>query len=189
MRDLENLSDEELVELFRDGNEDAFTALYRRFEDRLKRLIYYYIPDADEVNDVFHDVLMRVVKHMGSFNVKKTFSSWIYQIAINCSKNHINRRRRDTTLIEKEKFRLKEEPRRNGNPENQLISKLDMQEFNRAVENLKEKQRDVFVLRYDHGMKYADIAGILECSERTAKWRMEKAVESITLFLKERGVV
>jgi len=42
------LSDEELVSLYKSGNERAFTELYSRYEQKLKRVIYYYIPNIDE---------------------------------------------------------------------------------------------------------------------------------------------
>ncbi|MBP7604986.1 MAG: RNA polymerase sigma-70 factor, partial [Spirochaetes bacterium] len=65
----------------------------------------------------------------------------------------------------------------------------DMREFYLAVDSLKEKFRTVFLLRFDHGMQYSQISSILDCPERTAKWRMQKAVEKIVDRLKSRNVV
>ena len=86
--DLKSVSDEDVVRLFKDGDESAFDELYCRYSERLKRLIFYYVGDSDEADDVFHDVFLRVFKHVGSYRDDKPFSSWIYQIAVNCSKNH-----------------------------------------------------------------------------------------------------
>jgi len=57
------------------------------------------------------------------------------------------------------------------------------------VESLKEKFKMVFLLRFDHGFRYSEISSVLGCPERTAKWRMQRAVEKIMENLKERGVV
>ena len=121
--------------------------------------------------------------------MNKAFSSWIYQIAVNCSKNYLNRNRKNDKLIEKEKYRLRQSKGISDSPEVEVISDFDVSEFNNAVNSLQEKFRDVFVLRYDNKLKYSEISNVLNCSERTAKWRMKKAVERITHHLKERNVI
>jgi len=189
MLDLANTSDEELVVLYKQGRERAFDELYSRYEQKLKRLIYYYIPNAEEVDDVFHNVFIRVIRHIKSYDTKKNFSSWIYTIAVNCSKNYISRVKRNETLVEKEKFKLRENTGSGQTPEESFISNYTMEEFNRALEELNRKFRDVFILRMDHRMKYSEIAEVLQCSERTAKWRMKKCVEKIAVNLKEKGLL
>ncbi len=189
MSDIKSSTDEELIKIYLSGDERGFDEIYSRYEARLKRLIYYYVGDPDDVNDVFHEVVIRVVKHIKTYNSKRAFSSWIYQIAVNCSKNYIKKSRRDMSLIEKEKFRLSCTENQEMSPEERIINDQDMKEFNAAVESLSDKFRDVFILRYDQNMKYSDISGVLNCSERTAKWRMERAVEKITRYLRNRGIV
>ncbi|OHD63539.1 MAG: hypothetical protein A2176_07065 [Spirochaetes bacterium RBG_13_51_14] len=189
MKDFKRFTDEELVQLYRNGSDQAFTELYVRYERKLKRLIFYYIPNTDEADDVFHDTVMRVFRHIDTFNVKRSFSSWIYQIAVNCSKNYIGRHRRESRLLDEERYRLSGEYHQSLSPEDICISNNDLEEFNRAIEQLKERFRIVFVLRHDHKLKYAEIAGVLKCSERTVKWRMEKALEKIAQYLSEKGII
>jgi RNA polymerase sigma-70 factor (ECF subfamily) len=189
MQDFKRLSDEELVNVYKSGNEQAFTELYSRYEQKLKRVIFYYIPNIDEAGDVFHDAIIRVFRHIDTFDIKKSFSSWIYQIAINCSKNYISKNMRNTQLLEQERFRLTRESMQSESAEDIFISENDIEEFNRSIENLKDKFKTVFILRYDQKLKYSEIAGILKCSERTAKWRMEKALEKIAQYLSDKGVI
>ena len=75
------------------------------------------------------------------------------------------------------------------NVEDIVINEFDLEAFNEGVNSLKDKFRDVFVLRYDHRLKYEEISRILDCSERTAKWRMKKAVEIISQYLKDNGII
>ena len=189
MHDFKQFSDEELVQSYRQGEERAFTELFNRYEVKLKRLIYYYIPNVDEASDVLQDAVIRVFRHIGTFDETKSFSSWIYQIAINCSKNHISRSRREIQLLEQERYRMAGDRAATGSPEDICITENDLEELNRSVENLKDKFKAVFILRHDHKMKYSEIAEILKCSERTAKWRMEKALEKIAQYLTEKGVI
>ena len=84
---------------------------------------------------------------------------------------------------------MKDKPYSSNTPEEEIVKSIDLEGFNAAVQSLKDKFRDVFILRFDHKMKYMEIAGILDCSERTAKWRMKKAVELISQHLKSQGLV
>ncbi len=192
LEDPKSLTDEEIARRFREGEDALFDELYRRYQDKLRRVIYYYVGDSDDAQDIFHDVFVRVYKHIDTYKDDKPFSSWIYQIAVNCSKNFRNKIARNDSVIEHEK----EEQRANFledasflSPEEDFIRKDDMAQFRDAVSRLKEKFRVVFLMRHDQGLKYGEISEILGCSERTVKWRMKRAIEIIADDLKNRGVL
>ncbi len=184
-----NSTDEDLVGLFKEGVDQAFEELYNRYAPKIKRLIYYYITNVDDVDDIFHEVIVRVIRHINSFDTTLSFSSWFYQIAVNCCKNYINNSIKRDKIISKEKDRISIFGKEPLNTEEHMINNYDMQEFNIAIDGLKDKFKDVFILRFDHKMKYSEIAEVLNCSERTAKWRMKKAIEKITQHLKEQGLI
>ena len=77
MQDFEQLSDEELVGLYREGNERAFNELYNRYSAKLKKLIYYYLGNYDVIDDILSEAFIRVVKHIDNFTIELTFSSCI----------------------------------------------------------------------------------------------------------------
>lgn len=192
LEDPKSLSDEEIARRFREGDGSLFDELYRRYQDKLRRVIYYYVGDSEDAQDIFHDVFVRVYKHIGTYNEDKPFSSWIYQIAVNCSKNFRNKAARNDSVIEQEKEEQRThffEDASSLSPEEDFIRKDDMEQFRDAVSKLKEKFRVVFLMRHDQGLKYAEISEILGCSERTVKWRMKKAIEIIADDLKNRGVI
>ncbi len=190
--DLKSLSDEEIARQFREGSEKAFEELYTRYSDKLRRAIYYYLGDADDSEDVFHDVFIRVFKHIDTYRDDRPFSSWIFQIAVNCSKNSRKKSARKDSIFEREKAEHREGRRGSAaalSPEEEYIRDSDMVEFLDAVGRLKDKFRMVFLMRYDQGLRYCEIADFLGCSERTAKWRMKRALELIADALKKRGVL
>jgi RNA polymerase sigma factor (sigma-70 family) len=95
-------------------------------------------------------------------------------------------------LFEREKEEFREEAKDNElklSPETAFFRDSDMKEFYAVVGELKEKFRVVFLMRYREGLRYADIADMLRCSERTVKWRMKRAIEIIVDELKDRGVI
>jgi RNA polymerase sigma-70 factor, ECF subfamily len=185
---LKTLSDEDLVKVFKEGNRKAFDELYERYAARLKRLIYYYLGNAEESSDVLHDVFLRVFMHINSFKTEMSFSSWIYKIAVNCSKNFKRKYRYEVILGENEQS-IAEGVSGEDSPEEQFLKKEDMKALYDAVGSLKDKFREVFLLRFDQGLPYSQISAILNCPERTAKWRMQKAIEKIVDRLKDEKIV
>lgn len=117
MIEFKSCSDEELVLIYKSGNNNAYNELYNRYAPKLKKLIYYYILNTEDVEDVFHEVNIKVFMHINSFNEKLQFSSWIYKIAINCSKNHIKNKKRIDTIVEREKYRMIDDKVRVNTPE------------------------------------------------------------------------
>jgi RNA polymerase sigma-70 factor (ECF subfamily) len=180
-------SDEELVKQFKKGDERPLR-LSIPVTLPAEKGDFYIFNDYEDVEDVFHDVTENRSSHR-PFNMAMAFSSWAYQIAINCSKNHIKKNRKGEIIIEREKFRLMAAPSGSPSPEDAYLTENDLKEFNRAVDSLDDKFREVFLFRYDHNMRYSRISEILKCSERTAKWRMKKAVEKIAQYLKEKDVI
>ena len=186
--DYNTLTDEQLVIEFKSGDERAFDILYARYADRLWKMIYGYTRDQDDAVDVLHDVFIRVYVHIGSFKTDRTFSSWIYRIAINCAKNYLKTRHKRMVLAEKEKQRVALSDEEES-PEERILKNEDLQYFSEAVDSLKDKFKTVFLMRFTERKQYADIAQVLGISERTAKWRMQKSIELIIDYLKDRGVV
>ncbi len=186
MQQYDKNSDEDLVEFFKNGDEGAFDEIYVRYAARLVKVIYYYVGDMDSAEDVLHEAFMRMIRHLDTYKSGRAFSSWIFQIAINCSKNHIKKSRRKDELFEKMTFGVKEGGLEFPSPEEEMMGNLEVEAFNGAVNKLKPRFKEVLLLRVEENLKYSDIAGILGCSERTAKWRMKKAVELIIQDLKEQ---
>lgn len=184
-----NSSDEDLVSLFVKGDDMAFEELYLRYSHKIRRLIYFYLGNSGDSDDIMHEVFLRFIKHASGFNSELKFSSWIYRIAVNCCKNHIGSIKKNETLIDREIYKMRSGRSFDLSPEESLIQEFETREFNKAVSSLSEKFKDVFLLRYDQRLKYTDVAEILKISERAAKWRMKKAVESISRHLSDEGIV
>lgn len=189
MNAIKNSSDEDLVLLFINGDESAFEELYIRYSYKIRRLIYFYLGHSGDSDDIMHEVFVRFIKHAAGFNRELRFSSWIYRIAVNCCKNHIGSLKKNESLIDREIYKVRSEKPFDVSPEQKLILEFEAREFSRAVSDLSDKFKDVFLLRYDQKLKYTDVAEILKISERTAKWRMKKAVESISRHLADEGIV
>ena len=185
---LKALTDEELVQCALDGNDSAFEELYQRYSGRIFKLLYNYVYNEDDATDLMHDVFIRAYRHLRTFDINRTFSSWLYKIAINCAKNYRYKSHKTDVMIEKEEQRILNKEG-GKTPEDYILEDELVREFSKAIDALGDKFREVFLLRFGQQLQYSDIAAILNISERTAKWRMEKAIAYIVDYLKKRGAI
>ena len=91
-RPLEDLTDEELVTAHLDGRGGAFGELYERYRDRLVHFVTRKTGDGDRAQDLVQEAFIRVTRHLHRFDTTKKFSTWVYTIASNLSKNELRNR-------------------------------------------------------------------------------------------------
>ena len=96
---LADLTDEELVTAHLDGRPGAFQHLYDRYRDRLVHFIIRKTGDADRAQDLVQEAFIRVTRHLHRFDTTKKFSTWVYTIASNLSKNELRNRSRSPLVL------------------------------------------------------------------------------------------
>lgn len=160
------LSDERLVELLNEGNRDAFSMLFDRYNRQLLRFAYRYCEDIQQCEDIVQEVFLKLIERPEMFNSKRRFAPWIYTLTANACKNNIrnlsNRRR-----ILENNIRFETETHLKGGAafDNGII-KARIQE---VYERLNEREQQMFVLRFEQELPMADIAEILSIPEGTVK--------------------
>lgn len=93
--DLASASDQRLVTLVRAGSEAAFTELYRRYVEPVRRVIYKKVRDEERTEDLTQDTFFKVFKNLHRYNRKFAFGRWIRAIAHNTATDHWRTRRAD----------------------------------------------------------------------------------------------
>lgn len=91
-------SDEELVEIIRSKDKDAYILIVRGYQDKLMRYVTFLIQDADKSADVVQETFIKAFVNLQGFDTKKKFSSWIYRIAHNEAMNAIKKYSREVNL-------------------------------------------------------------------------------------------
>jgi DNA-directed RNA polymerase specialized sigma24 family protein len=87
-------SDEELVLALRDGDPDAFGLLVFRWQEPLFRFVYRILERREDARDVCQETFLRVLRQPERFQEGARFSTWMYQIALNLSRDQLRRRKR-----------------------------------------------------------------------------------------------
>ena len=180
--ELGSLSDSEVVQRFLDGEQRAFGELVDRYDSRLVNFVYRTVGDRERAQDLVQETFVRVYRHLHRFDQTKKFSTWIYTIASNLAKNELRNRSRNPLVLfqtikknwdaDHRPLEWEDEPL---TPDD-LFRKRHLREMvEKAVEELPEHHRLVFVLRELEGRTYEEIAEITDTNLGTVKSRLNRA--------------
>jgi RNA polymerase sigma-70 factor (ECF subfamily) len=174
------LEDGRLTERHLAGDPQAFGALVDRYQTRLLNFINRGIDDRDRAEDLVQEVFVRVFRHLHRFDRTKTFSTWIYTIASNLTKNELRSRSRNPLVLRPV---LEFEDTRT-HPDDLFRRSHLAENVAQCVSRLPEALRDVFVLRELEGKTYQDIAEITGCNVGTVKSRLSRARSAFAQLIK-----
>ncbi len=175
--------DNELLHQFRQPatRERAYTALIRKYQERIYWHIRRLVVEHEDANDVMQNVFIKVWNGLENFKENSQLYTWLYRIATNESITFLEqqkRKRADYSMNDVESHlenRLKADKNFNAD---QLEWKLQL-----AIQQLPEKQRIVFNLRYFDEMPYEEMSRILETSEGGLKASYHHAAKKIEEYL------
>ena len=193
--DDDDLSDEELLRRFNEGDAEAFEALVRRYERPLYNFILRSVRRRERADELLQDVFMKVVQRSGDFKGNSKLSTWLYTIARNLCIDHSRKMvfRRHKSLDapgrsgeSEEGPTLLERTAAEGPTADRAAIQKDLQRrIAEAVEELPEEQREVFLMRQVQGMAFKEIADVVGVPENTIKSRMRYALERLQRALVE----
>ena len=179
---IRELDDSGLVAAFLNGEKRAFNELVSRYHVRLLNFIHRTIGDRERAEDLVQETFVRVYRHLHRFDQSKKFSTWAYTIAGNLAKNELrNRSRNPLVLFQtiKKNWDADHRPLEwedNTYRPDDLFRKRHLKAMvERAVEQLPEHHRMVFVLREMEGKTYEEISDITGVNLGTVKSRLNRA--------------
>jgi len=182
---LTSVSDNELLVQFRnpDTKERAYTAIIKKYQEKLYWHIRRMVIDHDDANDVLQNVLIRVWKGLENFREDSQLYTWLYRIATNESLTFLEQQKKKSTVsLSDVETGLSNKIRADQNFDaNKLEWKLQL-----AIQQLPEKQRVVFSLRYYEEMPYEEMSRVLETSEGALKASYHHAVKKIEEYIVNR---
>ncbi len=175
----EDLSNEKkLVALLKEGNEDAFGVLVRRYEKRLFKIAFGMTSDREESMDIVQEVFLKVHRHINNtFDEKSKLSTWLYRITVNESFNLLRswkRRFRDYHHpLETDESDYFSELGTNDFAPDALYQEKEFEKaFREALKGLGKNARAVFVLKEVQGLSYDQISNILKIKRGTVSSRL-----------------
>jgi RNA polymerase sigma factor (sigma-70 family) len=174
--------DTELLSLFRDPatKEKAFTDIIKKYQERLYWHIRRMVVDHDDANDVLQNVFIRVWNGLENFREDAQLYTWLYRIATNECLTFLEqqKKRASVSLSEVESGLSNKLKAEKYFDSSKLEWKLQL-----AIQQLPEKQRVVFSLRYYDEMPYEEMSRVLETSEGALKASYHHAVKKIEDYM------
>jgi RNA polymerase sigma-70 factor (ECF subfamily) len=185
---LSELSDEDVMERCATGSEIAFRALVQRYRGRIMNLVSRFINDRDRAEEISQEVFLRVFRNRERYRKSGKFSTWIFTIAVNLTKNEIRSRVRHKGTFSLDA--LEEDtggqglpfPDANPLPDENLNRGEIRAKVAEALLKLPARYREAVVLRDIEGLSYEEVGQILRIPGGTVRSRINRA----RLMLKER---
>lgn len=174
------ISDNEVVQMVRNGERSAFAILVRRHQRSLFRLSLRFVKDADIAEDVVQESLIKAYERLASFEARASFKSWLFQIAINTAKNKLRDRREDSTDMSTLPLAVA------AIAESGLVQSAVAKYIQTHIDELPVKQRTALTLRIYEDLSFKEIAEIMECPYDTAKANYRHALLRLREELKSQ---
>ena len=180
------LSDEELLIRFRAGETGAFAVLVRRYERELYGYLRRYVNDSTLAEDVFQNTFLQLYLKSAQYEAGRPVRPWLYTIATRQAIDALRRQNRHAVVsleqavpdeAEGEAQNLIETlPGAVPGPYDQTAERERRDRVRLEVDRLPEFLRQVLILAYYQGLKYREIAEVLEIPVGTVKSRLHAAL-------------
>ena len=179
---LTDASDALLLQQFKDPQtkERAYTAIIKKYQERLYWHIRRLVVDHDDANDVLQNVFIRVWNGLENFKQESQLYTWLYRIGTNESLTFLeNQKKRAAVSLSDVETGLSNKIKADKHFDpNRLEWKLQL-----AIQQLPDKQRVVFTLRYYDEMPYEEMSRVLDTSEGALKASYHHAAKKIEDYI------
>lgn len=161
-------ADEELLSPVAKGSAAAFDELYKRYGQKMFGYFFRMLWKNKELaEDQTQELFVKIIRHAGSFEAGRSFSTWLYSIAHNMCKNEYR----------KAEIRMKHATTKTGEGVAAPAGKsLDLQKFRaavvRCISRLTEEKKSLFILRFQEQLSVPEISQVLDIPEGTIKSRL-----------------
>lgn len=170
-------TDEALAQAVQQGSQTALHRLVMRHHAPLFGFLFRLTGgDRALAEDLVQETMVRLLRGIGSYDGQRPFKPWLYQIAVNTTRDHYKRADTRYTASENGEIALVAGPQR---LETAVIHQETMQEALTAMAHLPPHQREALLLRYAEGLSLAEIADVLDVPVGTVKSRLSLALKRL----------
>lgn len=178
------LNDAAVVSAVLDGQVALFEVLMRRYNQRLYRVVRGIVRDPDEAEDVVQEAYLNAYAHLGQFEGRAQFSTWLTKIAVYEALSRVRRRSRFVQEGEDEDMTAIRTT--DPDPERQAQASELRTLLEGAIDALPPAYRSVFVMREVEQLSTAETAECLDVSEDAIKMRLHRARAMLRANLMDR---
>lgn len=182
---LSSLQDGQIVQLIKDGHEDAFAELYHRFSNYIYSYIVRVISNQPVAEEILQEVFVAVWQGLDNFKQESSIKTWLFRIAHNKVMSWLRTQYRDHELENEQPI---EDAFVQSSPDSLISLNWRAERVQEALNELSANHRSVVELFYYQGLSYSEIAEIMICPVGTVKSRMSHALANLQGILIKYGI-
>ena len=182
-------TDNQLVQSFQQGNNNALEILVNRHKDRIFTSINILVKDKHLAEDLFQDVFIKIIDTLrrNNYNEEGKFLPWALRIAHNLCVDHFRKVKRTPTITtgdDRDIFDVINVCA--DSADKGIIKSQSHDKVRQLLDLLPEEQREVIVLRHYADLSFKEIAEMTNCSINTALGRMRYGLQSMRKMMAEK---
>jgi len=174
-----------------DAARERYAELVERHQRRAARIAYHYVRDSADADEAVQDAFVKAYTHLGTFREELPFEVWFTRILINGCLDRIKAKRRRERWIARptidsngeERDPAENLPSRSPSPEARLLHNERRQRLKKAMVQLPERQRLVFVLSHFEGRTSREVSAVTGLNESTVRVHLFRAIRRLRSLL------
>jgi RNA polymerase sigma-70 factor (ECF subfamily) len=173
--DSHDTSEQDLQRRIRAGDESAFDVVFRTHYPRLVRMAESVVRERAPAEEIAQEVMLELWRRRESLEVEQSFGAYLMRSTRNRALNYVRHQR----IVERELASATLEPRESPGTDAEILGVELETVVREAIADLPERCREVFELSRVQGMRYVDIASVLQISVKTVEKRMGQALSEL----------
>jgi RNA polymerase sigma-70 factor (ECF subfamily) len=174
----QDISDEELMMMYRNDDAAAFAILYSRHKGGMYRYVRRQCSDHSITDELFQDIWMKLIQSRQQYQVKAKFTTWLYTIARHHLIDHYRKSGNDWTDANADELdSIAVRPQ--DQPENIVAIQQDTTRLLTEIEALPPLQREAILLKEEAGLSLQEIATLTGANLETVKSRLRYAIRKL----------
>ena len=175
----------ELIERAKQGDAQAFQALYDKHKRRVYSLCLRMTANTAEAEDLTQEAFLQLYRKIGTFRGESAFSTWLHRLSVNVVLMQLRKKSLPVVSLEETTEGEEDTPKKDFGAEDlALAGSIDRLQLQKAVDNLPPGYRTIFVLHDIEGYEHNEIATIVGCSIGNSKSQLHKARMKLRDLLK-----
>jgi len=180
------MSDFEIIEQLKQGNELAFRKLVETHQNMVVNTCFGMVHNLEDAEDIAQEVFIEVYRSIQNFRADSKLSTWLYRIAINRTLNHIRNNKKnkwfrsfENEAEAKNKQLLQLESSKTDQPEYELENKQRAIILHEAIAGLPQNQKVAFTLSKYEELSYKEISEVMELSVSSVESLLFRAKKNL----------
>lgn len=194
--DIAMMHSDSLIARAKDGDQSAQGKVVQLWYKRIYNFCFKFFMDHDMAMETSQKTFISMCKNLPALQDNARFKSWLYKIAVNYCREEVRRNKGNRPLSfdsvwtrdAEDSPHWESSSHRSDNPERQLQQRELSEVLQEALLELNSEQREVVIMKEYEGLKFREIAEVLNISENTVKSRMYYGLDGLRKILEKKQI-